>query len=265
MESGLVWWCRLLLLAGVVTVGCRGHGRLLEPVSRASAWRLGWPTPVDYDDNQGFCGGFWRQHEVNSGKCGICGDPWDEEQRPHEAPGGPYATGTIVRHYVQAQVITLIVDITSNHRGHFEVSICPDPEVEATQECLDMYPLPLADGSGYEYNISLNTGEHSLQLMLPPHLTCTHCVLQWRYVAGNNWGICEDGSGALGCGPQEEFRACADVAVSQPSPRTRLGFRRALQPSSSRETGGGRPLPPHHHRDEAPRSSEAPSPAAKHV
>ena len=30
---------------------------------------------------------------------------------------------------------------------------------------------------------------------------------------GNNWGICQDGSGALGCGPQETFVNCADVAI----------------------------------------------------
>lgn len=40
-----------------------------------------------------------------------------------------------------------------------------------------------------------------------------NCVLQWRYVAGNNWGICPDGKGALGCGPQEEFRACSDITI----------------------------------------------------
>ncbi|XP_068250185.1 alpha-amylase-like [Palaemon carinicauda] len=44
--------------------------------------------------------------------------------------------------------------------------------------------------------------------------------LQWRYVAGNNWGICPDGSGSLGCGPQEEFRACADVAISAQKSRS---------------------------------------------
>lgn len=32
-------------------------------------------------------------------------------------------------------------------------------------------------------------------------------------MAGNNWGMCEDGKGAVGCGPQEEFRACADIAI----------------------------------------------------
>jgi hypothetical protein len=37
--------------------------------------------------------------------------------------------------------------------------------------------------------------------------------LQWKYIAGNNWGICENGTGVVGCGPQEEFRACADVEI----------------------------------------------------
>jgi hypothetical protein len=46
-------------------------------------------------------------------------------------------------------------------------------------------------------------------------LECQHCVLQWKYIAGNNWGICADGNGAVGCGDQEEFRACADVAIGK--------------------------------------------------
>lgn len=45
-------------------------------------------------------------------------------------------------------------------------------------------------------------------------LNCNHCVLQWRYIAGNNWGICPGGNGAVGCGPQEEFRACSDIAIN---------------------------------------------------
>lgn len=37
--------------------------------------------------------------------------------------------------------------------------------------------------------------------------------LKHRYVTGNNWGMCPNGTGLVGCGPQEEFRACADVAI----------------------------------------------------
>lgn len=216
----MMW--RTLLLVSVVVCTCHGHGRLIVPPSRASAWRMGWPTPIDYNDNQGFCGGFSHQYEINGGKCGVCGDAWEDNPRPHEAPDGLYATGTITQQYAQGQVITLTADITSNHRGHFEVRVCPDPKVEATEECLQEHPLMLADGSGFKYNISLHTGKHSVQLVLPPTLVCKHCVLQWRYVAGNNWGYCEDGTGALGCGPQEEFRACADVAILPPYSRRRF-------------------------------------------
>lgn len=41
--------------------------------------------------------------------------------------------------------------------------------------------------------------------------------MQWKYIAGNNWGICSDGNGAVGCGEQEEFRACSDVAIGKGS------------------------------------------------
>lgn len=30
-------------------------------------------------------------------------------------------------------------------------------------------------------------------------LECGNCVLQWRYIAGNNWGMCDNGTGKLNC------------------------------------------------------------------
>ena len=32
---------------------------------------------------------------------------------------------------------------------------------------------------------------------------------------GNSWGIGANGIGCIGCGPQEEFYACADVRISE--------------------------------------------------
>ena len=32
-------------------------------------------------------------------------------------------------------------------------------------------------------------------------------------IAGNSWGVDENGTGCVGCGPQEQFRGCADVAI----------------------------------------------------
>lgn len=48
--------------------------------------------------------------------------------------------------------------------------------------------------------------------------------MQWRYIAGNNWGMCEDGTGAVGCGAQEEFRACSDITIGD------LGSKPPLRP-----------------------------------
>lgn len=34
-------------------------------------------------------------------------------------------------------------------------------------------------------------------------------------MAGNNWGHCENGTSGVGCGPQEEFRSCADITITE--------------------------------------------------
>ena len=39
-------------------------------------------------------------------------------------------------------------------------------------------------------------------LFVDQRLTCSQCILQWTYKAGNNWGVCNNGTGALGCGNQ---------------------------------------------------------------
>ena len=36
----------------------RGHGRLMDPPARNSMWRFGFPNPVNYNDNELFCGGY---------------------------------------------------------------------------------------------------------------------------------------------------------------------------------------------------------------
>ena len=49
--------------------------------------------------------------------------------------------------------------------------------------------------------------------MLFSALSYTLLSIQWTYVCGNNWGVCDDGTGALGCGAQEHFRACSDIRI----------------------------------------------------
>lgn len=35
-----------------------GHGRLMDPPARNSMWRFGFPNPVNYNDNELYCGGY---------------------------------------------------------------------------------------------------------------------------------------------------------------------------------------------------------------
>lgn len=95
---------------------CHGHGRLIEPPGRSSAWRFGFNTPVNHNDHELFCGGQFRQIS-NGGKCGVCGDAWDALQpRPNEY-GGTYGLGVIVRKYQPGDVIPIGIDLTTSHLG----------------------------------------------------------------------------------------------------------------------------------------------------
>ena len=42
---------------------------------------------------------FKHQFDAMGGRCGICGDAYDAHPRQHEAPGGNYANGIIVKQY----------------------------------------------------------------------------------------------------------------------------------------------------------------------
>lgn len=124
---------------------CNGHGRLIEPPSRSSAFRYGFQTPPNYNDHELYCGGFTRQQK-NGGKCGECGDAWGKvclffliqisdfrfnhlktkkiwffsvdmpEPRPNEY-GGKYGLGVIVRKYSPGATMPIRVELTASHMG----------------------------------------------------------------------------------------------------------------------------------------------------
>nr|XP_032288888.1 uncharacterized protein LOC6629308 [Drosophila virilis] len=197
------------------------HGRLIEPPSRASAWRYGFQTPPDYNDHELYCGGFTRQWKHNGGKCGECGDAWDlPEPRPHEH-GGQWGQGVVVRSYLPSSEIIIRVELTASHMGYFEFRLCPKPS--AKQSCLDQNVLHIISGSpsqrsptDLDSRFYPRNGSRIYEIKAQlPDMLCNQCVLQWRYIAGNNWGMCDDGNGAVGCGPQEEFRSCSDIALTK--------------------------------------------------
>ncbi|OWF38771.1 uncharacterized protein LOC110465894 [Mizuhopecten yessoensis] len=217
--------------------GVSGHGRLVSPPGRSTMWRYGYSTPPNYNDHQLFCGGFAIQWWVNGGKCGICGDRYDLSVHDNEPPNGRFANGIITGYYVKSGTININVEITASHKGYFEFRLCPNNNVRraATQSCLDRYLLQEYYGNSTRVHVDdSSVGFYDIKMRLPYDVTCSQCVLQWRYISGNRWGCANNdfirGNCGLGFGPQEEFYACADIAIlesdkddhSTPSPTTQF-------------------------------------------
>ncbi|XP_044264652.1 uncharacterized protein LOC123011330 [Tribolium madens] len=191
-----------------------GHGMMLQPPNRSSLWRFNPNAPPNYNDNQNYCGGAGVQWASMGGKCGVCGDKYDDPHPQANENTGKYGQGIIAAEYKSGSSIDVEVLLTTNHKGFFNFSLCvlqnPNKH-ESGEDCFQ--PLKLANGDN-QYNVV--TGEKTIntQIQLPSGLKCDRCVLRWHYQAGNNWGQCEDGSYNQGCGPQETFRSCADITIS---------------------------------------------------
>jgi len=213
-----------LMLMMMMVARAGGHGMMMEPTQRSSMWRFParFPhAPVNYDDDELFCGGASVMHDQNHHLCGVCGDAYHLHQpRPNEA-GGRYGRGVIAATYTQGQIIDVTIRLTTNHLGYFMFKICPNNDVTriVTQDCLDKTVLQPVDASGQPIGdrwpvTDHLSNDHKLRLQLPPGLTCTQCVLQWWYTAGNTWGCDSTGQCGEGMGDQETFVNCADVAIS---------------------------------------------------
>jgi len=246
----------LLLLPTLVW----GHGAMIVPPSRNVMHDFGFPdVPKDYEWNGVRCGGpNFQFGEAAEGRCGVCGDRWDAEAPQFEAPG-EFATGTIGRTYRPGAEIDVIVWITKNHKGFFTFRLCkqdnvnqaPDQSCFEQEESLLQVKPSVQEPWQERYIVTSEMGDNknmTMKLRLPDW-TCQQCILQWTYQAGNNWDSCKEGQernvgcsvscevaytgtageckecvlgkGAKGCGPQEHFRNCADIAINtdvSPSP-----------------------------------------------
>lgn len=137
----------------------------------------------------------FQKLSVNEGKCGVCGDPWDApEPRPNEA-GGTYGRGVIGRTYsLDKGFIDIDIEVMASVQGYFEFNICPNNDItqRVSRECLEEYPLrimsrdkKLSYGRRYYPEILPGKPGHvSLALEIPEGMTCTQCVLQWRWHGG---------------------------------------------------------------------------------
>jgi len=208
----MVYWYTSFLVLGTVV----GHGRLRQPPGRSTMWRYDFQTPENVNDHETNCGGFGKQWNQNDGLCGVCGDDYQLPQPRANEMGGTYGLGIITKTYTENQVIDIEIELTAYHQGFFEFRLCPLNTMDrpTSQACLDKHIMHQEHGGEKFYPPTPQQGgRYWLRYKLPPGITCKLCVLQWRYFAGNSWGRCANGTEGIGCGAQEEFRACSDIAI----------------------------------------------------
>lgn len=154
------------------------------------------------------------QYGQNGGKCGFCGDNYnDSTPRAHEL-GGTYGQGDIVKSYKAGSLAPVNVRLTKNHKGYFFFKICKIGSAGETEECFDQNLVQFEDGS-LKHPVPEDVNIFTPNIRLPAGLTCDHCVLQWTYKTANSWNFCDEANtyGELGCGNQELFMSCSDIAI----------------------------------------------------
>lgn len=194
------------------------HGMVLTPVARGSRWRYNSSAPRNYNDAELYCGGMSVQWNQNKGNCGICGDNYaDSRPRRHEI-GGEFGEPVIVARYERGSILNARVDVTANHKGKFWFELCNMDRLwnagakMEEEECFDTKVLT-RDGNEFYWLTSNQSKVFDVALRLPD-MTCTHCIFRWTWMTGNSWGDCGNGTGATGCGNQEHFRTCSDIAIT---------------------------------------------------
>ncbi|KAK5648476.1 hypothetical protein RI129_003368 [Pyrocoelia pectoralis] len=201
-----------LIILGVLLQHVVGHGMMWNPPNRSSLWRFNTSFPINYEDNQNFCGGYATQWNIHGGKCGVCGDNYGDAIPRENENTGVYGLGYVVAQYPSGSVMNVTIKITANHKGTFSYSLCKLLDYTKAEEENCFQPLLFADGSE-TFQVNSDVFNITNLIQLPKDLVCDRCVLRWHYRTGNHWGQCEDGSGAVGCGPQETFRSCSDIAI----------------------------------------------------
>ena len=121
-------------------------------------------------------------------------------------------------------------------QGFFTFAICPNNDIHKSPSprCFESHQLRVEAPRLLVYSTYLATtgmGIKKMRVELPANMSCSQCILQYTYTAGNNWGsgpqsaevVSQDclelKGGKLGCGAQETFRGCADICIGDFCPQ----------------------------------------------
>lgn len=121
----------LLVLVLALLHSTAGHGMLMNPVSRSSRWRFNASAPINYNDNENFCGGFDVRIIHFSGcpcpcpKNGYCanckGSEKEQEQQTSDGLSAIMKSGRLLSKDKESRVYhrsMIIIDIDIDNSGN---------------------------------------------------------------------------------------------------------------------------------------------------
>ncbi|KAK3577339.1 hypothetical protein CHS0354_008435 [Potamilus streckersoni] len=163
-----------------------------------------------------------KNHQgVTAGKCGVCGDPYNETQDHDD--NGRFASGIIVRSYQEGLYVNITFFTSGRTLGYVEFRLCPrnSTDYSLNQMCFDMFPLWIVESDSLRFYLGSRGGIYDVHVLLPSGISCEKCVLQWTYVQGF-----PSASDSKNCTcindfyEREQFVNCADVEILPQPKRT---------------------------------------------
>ena len=126
---------------------------------------------------------FQRQWKINDGKCGLCGDPWDVKERPHE-DRERFPEVFVIKPEEGQDIIKIFAELPYGSNGSVEVRLCDSQKLRPTKACFEKNKLFIVEASSVRYDVE-GKDHVMLRLIIPPTVICETCVLQWKFVKGN--------------------------------------------------------------------------------
>ncbi|KAG4079653.1 hypothetical protein HA402_010433 [Bradysia odoriphaga] len=200
----------VLVLAGLSCV--EPHGFVLNPLSRTSIFRErdrnGAQPPFWWNDTGVWCGN--EQQDLQYSRCGRCGDIFGET---HANQGGQFDKAIITGTYQAGQIIDMVVEITANHRGHFEIELCS--QTTETNNCFQRLNIvggshEIRSGNMMCVGPAQVIGQIRARVQLPANVRCTRCTLRWTY--RTSYPPAPDH--CFNPNPAQTFRNCVDIRIN---------------------------------------------------
>ncbi|CAG5124546.1 unnamed protein product, partial [Candidula unifasciata] len=139
------------------------EARLLDPASRGTLWKRGYPIPAPSEENAHYCGGHKHQELTEY--------------------GSNFGRGEVTKVFNAGGSAIFEVDQSNiqNDNAYIEFKICPSNNSleHEPQDCFDRHPVNLEDGSGYRFRLH-KSNKAKVKVKIPSDVNCNFCVLQYH-------------------------------------------------------------------------------------